>query len=522
MQKRYIKINTHEIKKINDFLINKYGLPKIVDRLNLYIFDKDRREFQVKFRNSNISFKENKISDVFGWIGLKNQSIKSFFQTLKHLDFNTMVCGRSNTLEFNVNGKLVISIFKTSLKGSFVEFEYSTEDTEQLIHELVNALNFEDNAIYDTESFSMIPLSSDVTEEHLFDRMNRLNDTVRNYCISHGVDIRTDNLTLKSRLEGVSNDYGQIEPVFKEFSSISLVDGDISPVWDKSFMKGVSIIIPSYNSEDKIIHVLKAINSQSLSEEEFKLVEVIIVDDCSTKNILDIVNEIKNELKFDLKSARLNQNMDVSFSRNAGVSLSKFDNLIILDSDILMSKDYIKNIVYRLQLVPNAVFTTFRKNITLKDEIIQEIDNGLCNPIDIDDSRVVNKTKHEQVGWDSENKEIRQFNIFDDTNAFKNLGFGSAIGVYDLPGVLSGHNIAVSKENFNRVKGFFTKFKGWGMEDKFFGLNIVLEGNFIIPVTSSMVYHIDYGPRNGDLGKKITELESNYEMYKKMLGEMWN
>jgi len=71
------------------------------------------------------------------------------------------------------------------------------------------------------------------------------------------------------------------------------------------------------------------------------------------------------------------------------------------------------------------------------------------------------------------------------------------------------------------VNGFCTEFKGWGIEDKFFGLSLVTEGNFIIPVTSSMVYHLEYGPRDGDLNKKIKELNNNYDKYKKMLKNIW-
>lgn len=522
MQKRYIRISTNEVSKTVEILTKDYGLPSLVDRFNLYLFNVEEKELQVKFRNSKIFFKENRLSDAFGWIEIKNRGIKSFFQTLGHLGFSTILNGRSQTLEFSISGGLVISVFKDSLKGPFVECEYSTKDSEHLLFSLVNKIGVENTMIYNPESFSQIPFSTEVRKESLFDETGRLNKSIREYCVSHGVEIRTDSLTLGSRLEGVSNDYGEVEEAFKIFTSIPLVDGDASSIWDSSYMNGVSLIIPSYNSYKKLEYTLKSINSQSLSTDEFSKVEVIVVDDFSEKEISVLIKQLESTLKFSCKSVRLHQNMDLSFARNIGASMAQFDNFIFLDSDILISKHYIKNMLYRLRIVPNAVFTTFRKNILIDDKILGTIEQGLDSPMGVDDSRIMNKTKPEQVGWDQHNQEMRQFNIFDDTNGFKNLGFSSSVGAYDLPGMLSGHNIAISRANFYNAKGFYTKFKGWGMEDRFFGLNVVLHGNFIVPVISAMVYHLEYGPREGNLDKKITELEANYEVYKKKLSEIWN
>lgn len=522
MQKRYIRITTKEVLKTIEVLTKDHGLPSIVDRFNLYFFNEAEKELQVKFRNSKIFFKENRLSDAFGWVEIKNKGIKSFFQTLGHLGFSTILSGRSQTLEFPISGGLVISVFKDSFKGPFIECEYSTKDSEIFLASMVNKIGVEDGTIYDPESFSRIPFSFEVSRENLFDETGRLNKSIREYCVSHGVEVRTDNLTLKSRLEGVSNDYSEIEDAFKIFTSISLVDGDVSGIWNSSYMDGVSLIIPSYNSYEKLEHTIKSINSQSLSTDEFNKVEVIVVDDFSGKEVLGLIKQLEPTLKFSCKSVRLHQNMDLAFARNIGASMAQFDNFIFLDSDILISRHYIKNMLYRLRLIPNAVFTTFRKNISMDDKILETIEQGLDNPTSVDDSRIMNKTKPEQVGWDQGSQEMRQFDIFDDTNGFKNLGFSASVGVYDLPGMLSGHNIAISRTSFYNASGFYTKFKGWGMEDRFFGLNVVLRGNFIIPVISAMVYHLEYGPRDGNLDKKIIELEANYEVYKKKLSEIWN
>lgn len=519
MQKKYITAKEKEINGAIKYMVKKYGLPYLVDRFNLYIYNDQNKELQIKFKNKRVFFKENNLHDAFGWVELRNRSIKSFFKTLFNLGFKKFIFGRSETIEFILSSDLTVSIFRDSLKGPFIEFEYTTEDSEVIIKKVSKNLKLSNSHIYDVKSFAEVKLKGGLEEEYLFDNTGRLNKNIREYCVSNGVEIRTDSLTLQSRLEGVSNDYSHIEDAFKDLSGTHIVSGNVAKVSKNIIKTGISIIIPSYNSYEKLIHTLKSINSQSLSVKEFSNIEVVVVDDFSEQKVEDLIKKLK--LKFDCKSIRLNQNMDVAFSRNIGVAASSHEKIIFLDSDIVISKNYISNMYYRLSVIPNAVFTSFRKNIELNDSILKKINKGLPSPEEVDDSRIINKTKPEQVGWSDKNRETREFNIFDDTNGFKNLGFGASVGVYDLPGILSGHNIAISKENFQKVKGFCTKFDGWGIEDKFFGLNVVVEGNFIIPVTSAMVYHLEYGPRNGDLNKKIKEVNVNYEKYKKMLKNIW-
>ncbi len=59
------------------------------------------------------------------------------------------------------------------------------------------------------------------------------------------------------------------------------------------------------------------------------------------------------------------------------------------------------------------------------------------------------------------------------------------------------------------------------MEDSYFGAKVIANGNFIIPVLSSAVYYIGYGPRDGDLEKKQKELTNNFKIYENLLNQEW-
>ena len=101
----------------------------------------------------------------------------------------------------------------------------------------------------------------------------------------------------------------------------------------------VSVIIPVYNSEKTISYCLKNIISESNKLES----EIIVVDDASTDNTLNILKEFK-----DIKIISLERNKGAGNARNTGANIAKYNNLCFVDSDIYISEDSIINLVKRL------------------------------------------------------------------------------------------------------------------------------------------------------------------------------
>lgn len=104
----------------------------------------------------------------------------------------------------------------------------------------------------------------------------------------------------------------------------------------------VSIIIPVYNMEKYLHETLSSI--MALHYPHF---EVIIIDDGSTDNSLQIVNEyvLKNN------NARLlsQPNRGVSAARNAGIALAKGKYILPFDSDDIICEHYIDDAVRVLE-----------------------------------------------------------------------------------------------------------------------------------------------------------------------------
>lgn len=108
-------------------------------------------------------------------------------------------------------------------------------------------------------------------------------------------------------------------------------------------MPKFSIIVPVYNVEEYIDDCLKSIKNQS-----FKDYEVIVVNDGTKDNSMDIVK------KYDVEIIN-QENAGLSAARNTGVKKAKGDYLIFLDSDDYIEKDLLKKINDSLDDNPDIV-----------------------------------------------------------------------------------------------------------------------------------------------------------------------
>ncbi len=94
--------------------------------------------------------------------------------------------------------------------------------------------------------------------------------------------------------------------------------------------KKVSVIIPAYNEEKQIGKCL-----QSLSKQDYKDYEIIVVDDGSTDATKSIVQRFKN---VRLKTQEHN---GPGTARNLGAKVAKGEILVFVDSDMIFPKNYL-------------------------------------------------------------------------------------------------------------------------------------------------------------------------------------
>ena len=90
-------------------------------------------------------------------------------------------------------------------------------------------------------------------------------------------------------------------------------------------MEKISVIIPTYNREQKIVKSV-----QSVLEQTYSNLEIIIVDDGSTDHTEQVVKEIQDERIVYIRQA---ENQGVSAARNIGVANATADFIAFHDSD---------------------------------------------------------------------------------------------------------------------------------------------------------------------------------------------
>jgi len=105
-----------------------------------------------------------------------------------------------------------------------------------------------------------------------------------------------------------------------------------------------SVVISVYNKADYIENTLKSVVNQSFDD-----FEVIVVNDGSSDNSLEIINSIND----DRISVITTENLGASMARNKGIEESNSDFIALLDGDDYWNKDYLQTIYDAISIFPN-------------------------------------------------------------------------------------------------------------------------------------------------------------------------
>lgn len=517
MKNKYSKFESNEFNNIVSKANDLFGLPEILPEMALYAINSNEKEREIHIYLSPIgchfrlySKGGELIEDRTDYVNLENKNIKGFLRFIAKIDFNS--CNIGEILKFNYfDGKnLALSISTNTLIGNLITYyNYNNK-----IESFVDSLKLE---VFTREKISEMTKKLDLDSEVIADKLDCINGKITSFANKCGIDINNINSSIKAKVDSISNDYSLYEKSYHNLIGKELLS--FESIENNNFFAPVSIIIPSYNSERTIIQTLLSIESQNLDESHFSNIEVIVVDDGSSIPAAEVV--AKYHFKFELKVVSLNKNQGLSVARNTGVSLSKNNILIFLDSDIVLSKNYILEHSVRNQIIPNSIFLSLKRNIDEdKAEISTDIiKKGVRVPDFFDDSRVKKTIKQDQMGIYKQSED-QLVEILQETNYFRDFGYGRKIGFYDLPTMVVGHNMSMRRSTFDNVGGFSQEFKGWGLEDTFFGAVAVSKGNYVIPVISTGVYHINHLPRSGSDDKKKEEFEKNIEKYKQIISRL--
>lgn len=130
-------------------------------------------------------------------------------------------------------------------------------------------------------------------------------------------------------------------------------------------MDKVTLIIPMYNCEKYIRRCLNSIINQT-----YKNLEIIVINDGSTDKSLSIVKEMA---KVDSRIICINQkNMGVAKTRNKAISLATGKYIMFVDNDDYLDDDYIHNYVNVIEKTDYDVVIGGYRRITQDFKILHE------------------------------------------------------------------------------------------------------------------------------------------------------
>lgn len=148
-------------------------------------------------------------------------------------------------------------------------------------------------------------------------------------------------------------------------------------------MNVISVIIPAFNCASTILGTIDSV----LRARKKNRIEIIVVDDCSTDNTVEVVtarfNKLRNE-KRRLTLVKSWRNRGAGACRNKGLKLATGQYVLFIDADDIVEEGAIDELT-RVANATNADFVTFRYHYVTDPGIRDEADM-LANDRDLWDS----------------------------------------------------------------------------------------------------------------------------------------
>lgn len=239
--------------------------------------------------------------------------------------------------------------------------------------------------------------------------------------------------------------------------------------------KTVSVIMPVYNRSKLLANALAGLCNQTYPP---SLIEVIVVDDGSSDDVLKVIR--KYESKLNLYYVRQKDNgYRLAAARNLGINLARHEFLLFMDADILPETTDIENYMGVAGVTDNAVLIGHRRYVDvskinddqiLSDPTLLSILPSINPNNDVADAR---NDDGESIDWRFKEYAKSSF-LINDLWPFSKA---------------AGGNVLVSKRLAQKVGGVDEEFNAWGCEDGEFFYRIYNEGAYFVPMMNIISLH---------------------------------
>lgn len=322
-------------------------------------------------------------------------------------------------------------------------------------------------------------------------------------------------------LARTSNDYTHLEKLYHRLTGHELLSQE--PIqFSDIFSLTATVVIPVHKDYNVLPFCLNSIANQSLTDEQFRRFDVIVVDDGSCVPEIDsLMAAVASPLQrrgIRFNFVRSQENLGRAMARNLALSIATGDVVIFLDADVVLDPHYLRETMVRHQCMDNVILVGFKQNVSIDTAHASE---GIIvkTPNIEQDFRF---SVHVKRDWSSlvpiQAEGVAR--CLGETDNFRAFGFGRYVGPFDLPRMIITHSLSAPRASVERVGRFHPAFgQLWGFEDCFIGACLIADGNYVIPLLSSGIFHIVKSSEQADHDKatKQGQIEHSFRIYATLL-----
>lgn len=122
-----------------------------------------------------------------------------------------------------------------------------------------------------------------------------------------------------------------------------------------------SIIVPTYNRPRQLARCLSSIRDLDYPRDRL---EVLVVDDGSTRSLVDVVGEYKESVSVKLERTK---HRGPAAARNTGAGNAKGEYLVFIDDDCMFSRSWVRFMVTQFKEDPGCAATGRTKNLLTRN-----------------------------------------------------------------------------------------------------------------------------------------------------------
>jgi chondroitin synthase len=283
----------------------------------------------------------------------------------------------------------------------------------------------------------------------------------------------------------IDNDLDICENVFADLNDTSFINERIHCNTINVLDDRVSVVISYYNDLKCLKRTLDGLKNQTFP---CKHIEVLICDDGSDPLVefQDVMDSYAS-IFMDIQHHWIPKDgFGLSKIRNIGMNRSKYNNIILLDCDMIPLPDMIENHVLALKACIGVVSIGFRHHMTIDDQIETE---GFTRGMSADSFAL------SDLDWRLNGQSV------DDIN------YKSKYDSYWTWAQASGGNLAFNRIVVDKDLMFDESFNEWGGEDNEWAYRLFKKGFYFYPNLRAIAIHQDkINNKNKITAKKLEHL----------------